>query len=326
MMTNPMSSLYARLGKRGVNKVFVKRLLPEWWDDGLAGTPSALLQAQMIIASGMNFELQTLRDPSAEIQFKTAHRKFKFSKAVEKESIQLSAEYATGMAKLAAQAMRSAYTSPPPDPVHIRKGILATHACVDLHALLDYCGKCGIPVLHISDLPGNKMDALAIRQNGRTAIVLCKKASAPFLLFHLAHEIGHIALGHLGDGDGTLIDAQISSSDMDADERAADSFAIQLLNGSDVRYQSASRLVNAAMLASSAIEYGRQSRIDAGHIVLNYAHAMNSYPLANAAIKLLPAEVQDAAIVNDMLRSNLDMEALSDDQSSMLVRALTPRP
>lgn len=320
-MINPMDSLYSRLSKRGVSKIFARKLLPDWWDDSLGTVPSALLQAQLIISTGMNFELRTLRDSSANIEFASAHRKFKFNKSVDEASIQLSAEYATGMAKLAAQAMKSPYAPLGPDALGIRNGLLTTHKCIDLAALLDFCNRAGIPVLHISDLPGKKMDAVAIRQHGRSAIVLCKNASAPYLLFHLAHEIGHIALGHLGSVDGSLIDVAINSEGSDADELAADEFAVKLLNGTDARYASSGGFFGAQHLARAAQSYGESNQIDPGHIVLNYAHAVKNFGLANAALKLIP-NAGGAKTVNQNLLSQIDFEALSDDQSDMLTKAL----
>ncbi len=321
-MTNPMDSLYARLSKKGVTKAFARRLLPDWWDDSLAATPSALLQAQLIISSGMNFELRSLRDTSAQIEFKAAHRKFKFSKAVDEPSIQLSAEYATGIAKLAIQAFQSDYILPPPSPLSIRDALLLSHQCIDLSALLDYCNRIGVPVLHMPELPGKKMDAVAIRHRGRSAIVLCTKKVAPYLLFHLAHEIGHISLGHLGADDGTLIDASITSNTVDADERAADSFAVQILNGSEIRYSSSQKYVNANTLANAAITYGQRNKIDPGHIILNFAHAAENFALANAALKCLPVVATDTGVVNKNLLAHIDLGSLSDDQASLLTKAL----
>lgn len=320
-MFNPMDSLYARLGKTGMTKVFARRLLPDWWDDSLGTVPSALLQAQLIISTGMNFELRSVRDASADIEFASARRKFKLNKSVDSASIQLSAEYATGMAKLAAQAMTAQYVAPPPDALAIRNVLLTTHQCIDLPALLDYCNRAGIPVLHITDLPGKKMDAVAIRQHGRSAIILCKKASSSFLLFHLAHEIGHIALGHLGNVDGTLVDVKINSNDSDADERAADAFAVQLLNGVDSRYSTGAKFTSGPHLAAAAIAYGKQHRIDPGHVTLNYAHTSNNFAMANVALKHL-RDVPETTIVNKNLLVQINLETLSDDQSSMLTKAL----
>lgn len=318
---DPMQALYSRLNACGVTRGFAKRLLPEWWDDSIAENPSGLLQAQMIIASSLNFELKSLREPSAPLAYRAAPRKFKHSKAVDESSIQLSAEFATGMAKLAVQATSSAYIAPPADPLAIRRDILERGAQVNLEGLLAYCSSLGIPVLHIGDLPGKKMAAVAIKQAGRAAIVLCQKNKSSFLLFHLAHELGHIAMGHLGD-DGTLVDASFSPEE-DKDEREADKFAIRLLNGSDMKYTSSSKFMTPQALAAAAVKLGREKNVDAGHIVLNYGRTMNSYPTANAAMGLLPGNQSGPQVVNAHLRTFLDWDSLSEDQSALLGRVLT---
>ncbi|MFP3503248.1 ImmA/IrrE family metallo-endopeptidase [Burkholderia sp. SIMBA_062] len=320
---NPMQALYSRLSGCGINRKFAKRLLPEWWDDSIAENPSGLLQAQIIIAHSLNLDLNSLRDPGSVVQFRSAQRKFKHSKAVDKVSIQLSAEYATGMAKLAVQAMETPFSAPPRDAIAIRNTILKARPQVDLEGLLAYCSAAGIAVLHIGELPGKKMDAVAVKQAGRAAIVLSRKAKSSYLLFHLAHEIGHIAMGHLGDTDGTLIDAAIVA-DGDADEREADKFAIQLLNGSEVKYTSKNRFMTGAELAAAAVRLGAQQHIDAGHIVLNYGHVAGNFPLANAAMGYLPGNQSGPQLVNSHLRTSLNWQDLSEDQAALLDRALTP--
>ncbi|WP_199203014.1 ImmA/IrrE family metallo-endopeptidase [Paraburkholderia madseniana] len=322
---SPMQSLYSRLSQQGLKKSFVKSLLPDWWEDEIARDPSGLLQAQLILARSLNFDLASLRDTAATVRFQSAHRKFKHSKAVDKDSIRLSAEYATGMAKLAVQAMSTEYVSPPSDPTQLRANILKGRPQVDLDALLDFCFASGIPVLHIGSLPGKKMDAVAVKQNGRAAIVLSRNAAPAYLLFHLAHEIGHIALGHLGDADGTLIDAELKAAGGgDADEREADSFAIYLLNGSNVKYTSNSRYLDAQALAYGAARLGAEKRIDPGHIVLNYGFAANNFPLANRALSFLK-NCGGPGAVNAKLTSNLDWDELSDDQASLLTRAVATK-
>jgi len=321
-MSSPMQSLYSRLSRHGLKKSFVKSLLPEWWDDDIAEDASGLLQAQMILAKSMNLDLASLRDDDAEISFRAAQRKFKHGKAVDEASIRLSAEYATGLAKLAVQAMAAPYTSPLRDPIELRKKILASGWRVDLGGLLDFCFQSGIPVLHVGVLPGKKMDAVAVKQNGRTAIVLSKNAAPAFLLFHLAHEIGHIACGHLGDGDSTLIDADLKEgAGKDMDEQEADNFAIQLLNGSNVKYSSSNRYLTPQAPAQSAASLGAEKFIDTGHIVLNYGFAAKNFRLANAALAILN-NCGGPETVNTTLMSSINWDALTEDQASLLSRSV----
>lgn len=319
--TNAMQKLLSRLHALGISQRFARGLLPDWWDDSIAQDSAGLLQAQMIIANSLNLDMSSVRDDGAKIQFRKAVRKFKHTKGLEQESFRLSAEFATGLAKLAVQASSDKYVPPPSDPVEIRESICSKDQQVDLKSLLAYCTGIGIPVLHVGNLPGKKMHALAVKQNGRSAIVLCRNEKSPYLLFHLAHELGHIANGHLGN-DGTLIDATIKS-DGDKDESQADKFAIKLLNGSDVRYTSSGRFLTGEALAKAAVELGKEKAIDPGHIVLNYAKSVNNFAVANTALRYLPGNQVGAQVVNEHLAATLDKEKLSDDQYSLLQRSLT---
>ena len=49
-------------------------------------------------------------------------------------------------------------------------------------------------------------------------------------LFILAHELGHIALGHIEE-DGVLIDESMDHNVQDQEEADANAFAIELLTG-----------------------------------------------------------------------------------------------
>src|SRR5262249_3747340 len=152
--------------------------------------------------------------------------------------------------------------------------------------LIDYCWSLGIPVIHLSSFPNAKRpDGLCASVKGRPVIVLCKKVMrSAWLLFILAHELGHVALGHIED-DGVLIDESMSDNVKDKEEDDANAFAIELLTGNaDERFSSSGRWPNATQLAEVALETGTRLRIDPGHIVLNYAHTMGGpfWPIANA--------------------------------------------
>jgi Zn-dependent peptidase ImmA (M78 family) len=103
------------------------------------------------------------------------------------------------MAKLALIGFATDQATVPKDPIASRVAILKKHPCVSLSALLSWCADAYIPVLHIHKLPGKKMTGLVVREDGRFAIVLSRKGTPAELLFHLAHELGHIARGHLSE-------------------------------------------------------------------------------------------------------------------------------
>ncbi len=114
-----------------------------------------------------------------------------------------------------------------------RADMLANGATwVGFAELLNFSWSSGIPVIHCPvKLAGKKPDGIAFKMNGRPVIALCKNAkNSAWLLFILAHELGHIALGHVDD-NGMLLDATVNREDTESDEIAADRYATKLLTG-----------------------------------------------------------------------------------------------
>ena len=228
-----------RLRAAGLPESFARRALPSWWDDEIALSPSGLQQAQLYFARAFHIDLPSLALAQGAVQFQASRHKFKLSRNVAESDVTLSAHYATAMAHVALVGASLGQTLVPKDPLALRNGILQTQRCVDLPALLAWCSEAHIPVLHIHQLPTKKMTGLVVQKDGRFAIVLCKKGSPAHLLFHLAHELGHIANGHL-QGNDFVVDQNIGRNDAgdagDAEEKEADAYAIRLLNGSYARY------------------------------------------------------------------------------------------
>ncbi len=80
------------------------------------------------------------------------------------------------------------------------------------------------------------------------------------------------------------------------------------------------RWPNAEGLAKAAVEIGRQSMIDPGHVVLNYAHSMGPsfFPVGQAALKFLDRHGDAVATVRARMAANLDWSRLPEDSSEFL--------
>jgi len=321
--TNPIHSLLTRLGSAGVPTGFARMALPAWWDDEIARTKSGLQQAQMYFARAFHIDLVSLAQSTGPVQFQETQRKFKLSRNVAESDVSVSAHFATAIANLALVGMGTEQFTVPKDPVELRSAILQKHSCVSLSALLAWCAEAHIPVLHIHKLPGKKMTGLVVREDGRFAIVLSKKGTPAHLLFHLAHELGHIANGHL-QGNGFVVDEQIGGADAgDADEKEADAYAIRLLNGLEVSYRpgASSNIRSGVALYRAALAKAQQERIDVGHIILSYGKSQQNFLLANAALKSIPGESDGIKVVNSAFFQALDAGKLSDDQFELLKTA-----
>ena len=120
-----------------------------------------------------------------------------------------------------------AYDSIPNDPALIRREAIDSNKDVTLRSLLTWTWSRGIAVL---PLEGKGEFAAAVLQVDDAPVVIIKETRdfAVFCLFDLAHELGHIANGHIQKG---LIDVEspTKATDTDADEWSATAFALELL-------------------------------------------------------------------------------------------------
>lgn len=212
----------------------------------------------------------------------------------------------------------------------MRAGILGQgQPWLSLANLIDYCWSLGVPVVHLASfLKAKRPDGLAVSVRGRPVIVLCKQAKfSAWLLFILAHELGHIILGHV-PGNGVLIDENVRRDNCDAEETEANQFAIELLTGDkDYRVSPTGRWPNAVNLAKQTREFGHQHQIDPGHVVLNYAHNIGNrfFAVANAALAHLEPKRHALEIVRRKMAEHLDWSRLPEDSSEFLMRVTQSR-
>lgn len=318
MSGSPMQALFSRLSSLGISPAFARRTLPAWWDDTIASSEAGIQQAQLYISKAFNLDIRSF--DAAQIQFRPSQRRFKLSSNVTEESVNLSAHYATGIARIALQAIDQ-QNSIALAPLDLRSECLTLGKAVDLPTLLLWCANANIPVLHVDTLPSKKMTGLVVRENGKFAIVLSRKGYQSEMLFWLAHELGHIACGHLKQ-DGFFADEKIGGNFEDADEKEADAYAVLLLNGSNTKY-TIQRLVRASDLASAAVRSGESAKVDAGHILLNFGHHNPKlFALTKAALKVLGQSSNAASFaVNRSLFSWIPHESMSEDQLDLLQTA-----
>jgi hypothetical protein len=320
--TKPIHDLFARLNQLGIATTFARSVLPSWWDMKMADTPSGLQQTQMLLARAFNINLSSLADPKAQLTFLETERKFKLNDRMNPAEVFISAHYATALAKLALRGFKLSQAQVPKDAVELRDAILQSAGIVNLPCLLAWCTQAGIPVLYVHKLPGKKMTGMVVRDADRFAVVLSRKGTPSHLLFHLAHELGHIGHGHL-TGNGFVLDEKIGDADRgDADEKEADAYAIRLINGKSVSYSATGAIRSGIALYRAASSLAQTERIDAGHIILNYGNAQKAHGLANQALKHIPGESDGGLLVNAHFWQSFDTDAVSEDQLELLQTAL----
>lgn len=321
-----MTALYERLHRVGLTRAYAQNALPDWWADEIALKPAGYQQGLLILAQHLGLDMATLLTPGAPVEWKSLGAcKFKRSASVAEDELSLCRALATRFAQLAAAATPTA-PKPLPAAAEVRRAILDAGAdWVGLTELLDYCWSVGVPVLHLDAIPKGacRPDGLAANVVGRPAIVLCKRHKQPaWLLYILAHELGHLALGHVPEG-GSILDAKVRPDDPEGEEVAANAYAAELLTGTPPRrFHAAGRWLSAEQLAAFARRVGADEQIDPGHVVLNYAHAMGPdfYRVGNAALARLEAKPAAVETVRNALADRLDWGRLPADTSEFLAR------
>ncbi len=294
-----MVSLYARLGKLGFSKKFVREfLLPDWWDDAAAESPSGYAQACISIARTVDMPFQSLFSPDAKLALPSPNQ-FRLKKRSDTKPDALLP--AVVLAQVAARIVANSLIdlpaySPAAVPAAIRATILDANQNVDLAGLLDWSWQHGIIVLPMSAFPAGikKFTALAMFADQRPVVVLASgRDGPPWHAFHLAHELGHILLGHVSPGKPPLVDEKIRSQQklddptFDPEESAADEFALLLLTSQPALDFDAEVGLTAPKLADRAQNWQRERGVNAGTIALTYGNSAARMPVAQDALKLL---------------------------------------
>ena len=317
---NPMRALIGRLTKLHVPEAYLrKEVLPVWWDDEAALNPAGYAEALGYVSRHLGLDLRALQTPGVPLSFVTLRKaKFKLKEGTTQAQVRPTAALAVRAVKTALAAFSRPTEAIPSSASEIREQILAhNHAWINLGNLLDWCWEKGLPVLHVSNLPKliKKMDGLAANVDGRFVIALCSRhRQSAWLLFHLAHELGHISLGHVSES-GVLFDQDTRDDKRDSGENEATQFALELINGSAGVSFKAHQWLRAEDLARAAKDAGRQFKVDPGTVALNYAWncELKQFAAANRALSLLEPNANAPALIQQRMRDHLDLSLLPED-------------
>ncbi len=324
-----MLDLYLRLKSVSFDSKFVQQtVLPEWWDDSLAEIPFNRSFAEAALASHLGFQIELLSDPVAPLPLASpAGVQFKRNRNVGIEKILASLQVVRRAADLVIYSLPN---MPPlaitnrPSAADVRKNILSQGQSVNLNSLVEFCWSAGVAVIHVSKLPAlsGKFDGVAMCRRGRPIIALTSgRDGAPWLAFYLAHELGHVMLGHVSAANDTIVDAKLNVEAEDELEREADQFACELLTGDrkGLQFEPTYGLKGAG-LARAALHYvaAADSVIDAGVLCLFYCSTAKRWGIAQQALEELEQEAGGQEIVASHMRNHLDTEMCSDSELRFL--------
>ena len=329
LSADPKKLLQREFAAVGLKPKDAFHVLPEWWEEAV-GHPSGMFEVRGFVAKHFGLEI----GPDGRLRQRLMpHACFKTRTGTEATEIASARAMATAVAKVVASITMPPWSGSLPSASVLRNAAIANGKTpwVGLDDLLDACWSNGVPVIYMPSLPvtKSKMDGMVTFCGGRPVILVTKKASAPaWMLFVLAHEMGHVAEGHLDQCEGgAIVDEKVSeeADDTDEQEKMANAYALQVLTGGEKGNIRLNRLMNAAALADAALRFGRTNRIDPGHVILNAVknspiNGKEPWPLGNAALKHIGEDVSTADMCREALRRNIDADALSDDSFEFLER------
>ena len=240
-MTNfTMKDIYHKLSLIGLKKKKVNECMPDWWLENykeITKTEAGIQETLWRIANNFSIDFGSLIESFSEENKKPtfifgSHHLFKHSQNLSETELQPAVSVAMFIAKNTIKI----YEKPLADlsnltALSIREHLLKNAKWVDFETLLNYVWSLGIPVIFSSNIPPKKMDGLALKIQDRPVIVLTKGRTHGYLVFDLAHELGHIVLGHLNQSK-MIVDEKINANDTETEilEQQADEFALELLS------------------------------------------------------------------------------------------------
>jgi hypothetical protein len=330
MTTHALNDVFRGLRTVGLTKGQVTAILPEWWEPDIARSPSGLMETALLLGRRLCLDAGALAEGRIEKSAGLSAPRFKHTVRVTAEQL----EPATLMASSLARAVLGAFPERGPivgrTATSVREELLAQpEGRVDFDALLSLCWSMGIPVIPIPNLPKGvrKMDAVAIKIGKRPVIVIAlRNNSKAWLSFLLAHELGHICLGHVPENaaivEGSLRDSTDfdAESQLDTQETEANSFAHMVLGGKNVdraidSWPDAFAPVN---LAIRAMEDAKALHTAPGHLILRHGFKTKRWPEARSALNFLADDMDAQTALLDHMREEIDTAAISDDMQDFV--------
>lgn len=327
-MKGNTSRLRKRLKKIGLSDPAITAAWPEWWSEEAESSPSAQAELRFSLSRKLGLDPRSLLEDDGQPRFIWREEaRFKHLSGEGKGELAAIASFGTALGRYLVAA-----TGPPPagpgwDPAALRGAVLRKSPFVGLGDLLAVCWGFGIPVVHLRVFPceRKRMAAMVVRVGERAAIMLAKDSKyPPHLAFYLAHELGHVSLGHLS-ANPVVVD--FSDYDLllpgeDAEENAADRFALEVLTGFPAPAVLPKTAYNAKELARVSSEAGKELAIEPGTLALCFGYSTGDWATANAAIRrIYPRRQPIWAEINDLALHQLSLDRLPDD-AGLYVRAV----
>lgn len=322
-MTESGSDFQRKLSTLGYSPEAISAVWPEWWDSSAESSKSATTELGMTIARRLGITPSSLfgdRTPRFAWQDEARYKNLGTTTIREREIL---TSFATSLART---LIRATPQQVPYAPGEEAAAIRRSFGVRGIAELLTVAWALGIPVVQtrVFPLQRKRMHAVSAALGDRHAIVLGIETQYPGkAAFTIAHELGHIFLGHL-TGTSALADVDDpAATEEDDEEAAASRFAFELLTGApSLEIAAAREDYNAASLAASAQALSEAEGIAADIIILAFAYQHQDWPRAIAALRLLAPPTEVGRHINRIARGQLDWNGLYVDEQVYLDRVL----
>jgi hypothetical protein len=327
--TESAKHLRQRLKNIGLSDPAIEAAWPAWWSDDAESSSSARTELRFSIARKLGLDPHSLLDEGEPKFVWRGAARFKHLLG-ESETEQFAiTSFGTALASTLITGTEHWIPVAERTPAELRGAILHSQPSVRLLDLLSTAWSVGIPVVHLRVFPRSRkrMSAMAVRVGERYAILLAKDAEYPALVaFYVAHELGHIALGHLRQ-ERAIIDLDfpaLAATPTDPEEVAADRFALALLTGTATpTVLPLDGEAGARSLAQAALDASKELQIEPGTLALCFGYSTGKWAIANAAMQYIYAAPKPVwREVNRIALAQLSLERISDDVQAYLLAVL----
>jgi hypothetical protein len=321
-MTPDTKKLRQELRGAGISDSAIDAAWPVWWSDDLESSPSSRTELRFTLARKLGLSPKPLLGERVEFVWRDRAR-FKHLSAGDDVRQDALTSFGVTVGRLLLQATEG---NPPPvvDAARLREAVLSAAAFVDLQSLIAICWAIGVPIIHLRVFPLDRksMHAMVIESGGRYAILLGRDAVYPApIAFTLAHELGHIMLGHLQNTTAIVdLEDDEATAGGDPQEDQADAYAITLLTGTpNPEITTNTPSFSARSLAKAVLEAAGPNRIEPGTLALCLAHRTKDWPVAIGSLKHIYTESKPVwSEVNAIANKQMNWNALTDESADFL--------
>jgi hypothetical protein len=324
------NQLKKRLKSVGLSNSAINAAWPTWWSEAADASPSAQTELRFSIARKLGIDPHSLLEDSDQPKFIWRDEaRFKHLSGEGQLERSVITSFGTALGRFLIGATSGSHPVPALNAIDLRNIILREQQYVRLVDLLSVCWSIGIPVVHLRIFPflHKRMAAMSVRINEQIVILMGKDSMyPPHVAFYLAHELGHVALGHLSK-DPVIVDLEskaLSGPDDDPDEVAADRFALELLTGqTEPKVLSRSTTYNANQLAHAVLNASAELRIEPGTLALCFGYSTGHWAKTNSAMKRVYSSSKPVwSEINKVALEHINFDLIPDDARTYVRAAL----